>query len=397
MRESSPQIPANTPAKLIKMSIDEVPISHQRSLLLEKKRPITESDDSKLALYRQFQHFSRGCSTSSKNSGSEEGEILEATTPADASHHRNPAALKRKRTMSSTSRDLGQELTQLAGNSSISSKSAAGEATEEKPQATTESLALPVPELEDGEIEEVVHKSLLKRKRTASLASADAVNDEVPQLAASRSTSSEIVAGDAIETPEVMTESLALPESTLKEESEAAVLQAAAPIPPSGPTAPIQSLASRRCMSSALVLVSLTSDFTNELALGMCIFFHFRDSWSVVGNAAAGCHCPIRGTKELKGSRAVDITEALIDGKRLSKLEVRNWEEGGGRGSGLNWLIPDAGLNEEGKERCHAEKVERARLIVEFWREGRCEVDGLSVLLVGERVRMFFVYRKRGG
>ena len=63
-------------------------------------------------------------------------------------------------------------------------------------------------------------------------------------------------------------------------------------------------------------------------------------------------------------------------------------------GSGLNWLIPEAGLNEEGKERSHAEKVQRARLAVEFWREGRCEVDGLSVLLFGERVKMFFVYRK---
>lgn len=39
--------------------------------------------------------------------------------------------------------------------------------------------------------------------------------------------------------------------------------------------------------------------------------------------------------------------------------------------------------------------MERARLAVEFWREGRCEVDGLSVLLFGERVRMVFVYRKK--
>lgn len=325
MKDSSPQIPANTPAKLVRKSIHEVPAPQQGTLVLKKKRPVTESDDSTLALYRQFHHFSRGYITSLESSGSEEGEILEATTPVDESHHQGPLALKRKRAVSSASSDLDQELNRIAGDSSISFESAAGDATKERPRATTESLALPVPGLEDGEIKEVSHQPVLKRKRSISLASADVLNEDLLQLPAGCSRSSESVARDATETPEVMTESLGLPasipeEGEIEEESKAPVLQAAAPTPPT------QSLALRRCMSSALVLVSLTSDFTDELALGMSVFFYFRDNWSVVGTTAAGYSCPMPGPEELRGSRAVDVTGALIDGKMLSKLGGGNVE-----------------------------------------------------------------------
>ena len=337
MKESSPPIPANTPAKLVKTTVDEAPIPQQPPPVLKRKRSVTPSEDSTLALYPQFQHFFRDADASSKGAGSEEGEILETTTRVDEAPDQGPSALKRKWTVSSASSDLDQELIRLTGDSSISSERAAGGATEERPVATTESLAISAPTLGEGEIEEESPPPALKRRRTVSLASSVALDEELLQLAAECSTASESAAGDATETPEVMIEFLALPASTLEEgeieeESEAPVLQAAAPTPPSSPTPPTQSLASRRCMSSALGLVSLTSDFTDELALGMCVFFHFSDNWSVVGNTAAGCHCPIPGTKGLRGSRAVDVTGALIDGKGLSKLGVGNGEEGGGGG-----------------------------------------------------------------
>lgn len=54
----------------------------------------------------------------------------------------------------------------------------------------------------------------------------------------------------------------------------------------------------------------------------------------------------------------------------------------------------EIGLDAEGNERSHKEKVERARLGVGFWREGRSSEEGVSVLIWKEGVRMFIVRQK---
>lgn len=156
MSESSLQIPANTSAKLAKTPIHEVAVPYQGPSVVKPKRRVSET-----STYLAFLHLARDSSISSQNAGED-------------------AAI-----------DTSEE--------------------------TTGSPTVPAPALEEGEIEEESNPRL-KRKRSVSSASANALDQELLKLATGTPTSSENADGDmTVERTEATTESLVLSRLAVEE------------------------------------------------------------------------------------------------------------------------------------------------------------------------------------
>ena len=161
MSESSLQIPANTSARLAKTPVHGVAVPYQGPSVVKPKRRVSET-----STYLAFLHLARDSSLSSQTAG-EDAAIDTSEETTGSSTILAPALeeveieedsntrLKRKRSVSSASADaLDQELVKLAADTSTSSENADGNITVERTEATTESLVLSTPALEEGEIEE---------------------------------------------------------------------------------------------------------------------------------------------------------------------------------------------------------------------------------------------------
>lgn len=310
MSESSLQIPANTSARLAKTPMHEVAVPYQGLSVVKPKRRVSET-----STYLAFLHLAADSSISSQDAGEdaaidtseettgsptvsapalEEGEIEEESN----------LRLKRKRSVLSASGDaLDQELLKLAAGTSTSSENSEEDTTVERVEATTESLVLSRPALEEGEIEEE-HQTPDTKGRSRAQPSQTNTNlsQEFLALCEFESSASPEAGTFAVDVSAATMESLSFP----------------------------------RRLLSTLTFQSLLSTHAASPPQGVSFYFHFRETWSNFGTCMEEdpepeSYVPEVDGNEVERGRVDDVTRTIIDGKRLARSHCGY--EGVGRGA----------------------------------------------------------------